>query len=431
MTISSLQVRRAFFCIRLLSIVCSGHCPAKELEARVDPRVELMSIVFRLAGNPEYNPANSKSGYSEEVESYFGTFRDHPVIQKARELRSTRGVSYDAVMSLAVHLTDAKNPDELTPFHPRPDRLDERWQTHEARDFLKLLRDFVRESRFAEFAAKHEAFYARCAARMEKKLSERDYVEFFNRYFGARPTAEFHVILGMLNGGGNYGVGVSFPDGREIISPIIGISSFDSDGLPVFGDDFVPLIIHEFCHSYTNQVVDENADALQEAGERLHALVAEEMASQAYGTWKTVMYESFVRAVVVRAMAAFEGTAAAEKQIVYEESRGFLWTREFGALLTHYEKSRDQYKSFDEFLPEVIAFLRDAAPRYDQKDAEVEKNRPHVVSISPANGDNSVDPAIDTLVITFDRPMTHGRYSLCGDGDSFPQFVSPPRNNEN
>ncbi|MGE3180707.1 MAG: Ig-like domain-containing protein, partial [Phycisphaerae bacterium] len=65
------------------------------------------------------------------------------------------------------------------------------------------------------------------------------------------------------------------------------------------------------------------------------------------------------------------------------------------------------------------------------KDAEVEKNRPHVVSISPANGDNSVDPAIDTLVITFDRPMTHGRYSLCGDGDSFPQVVSPPRYNEN
>jgi hypothetical protein len=58
---------------RLLAVVlCSGLClvpaPAQQparpssqpaqspaIEVRVDPRVELLSIVFRLAGNPEYS----------------------------------------------------------------------------------------------------------------------------------------------------------------------------------------------------------------------------------------------------------------------------------------------------------------------------------------------------------------------------------------
>ena len=41
----------------------------------VDPRVELFSLIFRLAGNPEYNRCGIPS-YNEDVERYFAKYKD-------------------------------------------------------------------------------------------------------------------------------------------------------------------------------------------------------------------------------------------------------------------------------------------------------------------------------------------------------------------
>src|SRR5678816_4139586 len=68
-----------------------------QLLVSVDPRVELLSLIFRLAGNPEYNRPRVDS-YSHDVETHFEAFRDHPVVALASQLRNTRGVSYDACM---------------------------------------------------------------------------------------------------------------------------------------------------------------------------------------------------------------------------------------------------------------------------------------------------------------------------------------------
>ena len=46
----------AFFALGLTPRVASPGDPApRRIEARVDPRIELMSTVFRLAGSPEYS----------------------------------------------------------------------------------------------------------------------------------------------------------------------------------------------------------------------------------------------------------------------------------------------------------------------------------------------------------------------------------------
>ncbi len=75
----------------------------------VDPRVELMSIVFRLAGNPEYQKGRVES-YVNDVETHFDAWREHKIVKMARSLRKSSGVSYDAVMSYAIHLTADLEP---------------------------------------------------------------------------------------------------------------------------------------------------------------------------------------------------------------------------------------------------------------------------------------------------------------------------------
>src|SRR5438046_2918512 len=74
------------------------------LASRVDPRVELLSIVFRLAGNSEYNMSPLKT-YTADIDAYFSPYKEHPAVVLARKLASERDVGFDTVMNLAVHLS--------------------------------------------------------------------------------------------------------------------------------------------------------------------------------------------------------------------------------------------------------------------------------------------------------------------------------------
>jgi hypothetical protein len=92
---------------------------APSLQVKVDPQVELLSLIFRLAGNPEYSQGKVAS-YTQDADQQFGRFRNHAVVSLAQELRRTRGVSYDAVMSLAVHLRDIEGLDLAVPLAGGP-----------------------------------------------------------------------------------------------------------------------------------------------------------------------------------------------------------------------------------------------------------------------------------------------------------------------
>ena len=49
-----------------------------------------------------------------------------------------------------------------------------------------------------------------------------------------------------------------------------------------------------------------------------------------------------------------------------------------------------------------------------------EAGKPTVVKLEPANGATGVDPGIEEIRVTFDRPMATGGMSWCGGGESFP-----------
>ena len=233
------------------------------LSVTVDARVELMSIIFRLAGNPEYNQGKVAS-YLADVDEHFGPYRDHKVVELARNLRRTRGVSYDAVMSMAVHLTDAESLGEKVPLDPHPASLDARWRTDEAREFLRLARQFVSDSSFAEFVAEHQQLYQLAESRLQKVLDEHGHVEWFDQFFGSRPTASFAVAVGLLNGGGCYGPRFQNAEGREELYCILGAWSTDADGNPQFDENMLGTVVHEFCHSYANAIIEHHAEALKE-----------------------------------------------------------------------------------------------------------------------------------------------------------------------
>ena len=71
--------------------------------ARVEESVELMSVIARTAGFDEY--CMDRGGtYTEDVDEWFRSCADQPVVTMMKELRQDHGLGYDAVMNMAIRL---------------------------------------------------------------------------------------------------------------------------------------------------------------------------------------------------------------------------------------------------------------------------------------------------------------------------------------
>ena len=406
-------------------------CPAQANESipvQVDPNVELLSIVFRLAGADEYNQPKSHSPYSDEVEKHFGPFKDHRAVKMAAQLRSDAGIGFDAVMSYATHLA-SRTLDPKFPFAQSEGSLEKRWSPASATRFLAALKQFAADSKADGFFAAHQDFYQKAAERLKAPLASRPFRAWLDGFFGAKPRTKFVATVGLLNGGASYGVSVHYPDGKEEILPVIGAGEFDAQGLPVFDDRAIPLIAHEFCHSYTNPFVDQFAGGLLPSAEKIFPYRKALLARQAYSTPTTMLYESMVRACTARFAMDNNTPAAAKAELARDVGRGFLWTGELAELLGSYEKKRIEYQSFEDFMPKVVTFFGSVADSIETRVGRL----PKVVSISPANGDKSADPATKEIRVEFDRPMRTNSYAVMGDPTKTPPVAQsagravPPR----
>jgi hypothetical protein len=401
----------------------TGQTPpgsARSLRVVVDPRVELMSLIFRLAGNPEYNMARVES-YAADAEKQFGKFRSDAVVTLAQELRSTHGVSYDAVMSMAVHLTDAEHLTLKLPLQPWPESLDQRWTAPDVSNFLAAAGQFVNVSSFQEFLEQHRPLYQTTVARMQTLMEKEAHLEWFDAYFGPRSQAGFTVALGLLNGGGCYGPHFRAADGREELYCVLGVWQTDKQGLPEFTHDAMGTVVHEFCHSYANPLIGRHQAELGASGDELFEHVAERMRSQAYGSGHTLLCESLVRACTVRYVRRYEGEDAAKRAIQDEKRKGFLWMQEMSDLLGEYEAHREQYPTLEDFSPRLVAFFAESAKNIAKTQADLAGKRPKVVSMIPANGAQDVDPGLTAIQVVFDRPMADKSWSLVGGGPHCPE----------
>jgi len=390
----------------------------------VDPRVELMSIVFRLAGNPEYQKGRVDA-YTNDVETHFGPWREHNLVKMARSLRKSSGVSYDAVMDYAVHLTAELEP--VLPFSSLAQSLDGRWRPKAASAFQRELKRFAQDTDFPAFFAAHQPLYSAAVVCMQDVVRQHGHLDWFDRFFGAAPGARFNLILGMLNGGNCYGARTAFDGQAEELYCILGVWSTDDQGRPSFNQGMLATVAHEFCHAYVNPLVYQHKAQLRKSGTQLYARVAARMREQAYGTWSTMMHESLVRASVVCYLRTHEGEQAAEREIARQvDSRHFLWMPELVDLLTEYEAQREIYPDFASFFPRIIRFFDDYTPGFVNTMQAKTQHAPRIVSMHPRNGATDVDPGLDTLSIRFSERM-HGGYSFVGGGPHYPQTLGKPR----
>jgi hypothetical protein len=136
-----------------------------------------------------------------------------------------------------------------------------------------------------------------------------------------------------------------------------------------------------------------------DAASRVYEPVKGPMRQGAYAGGTTLLYESLVRAVSARYVLAHSGVDAERVAIAGEHARGFIWTNELAGLLGQYEADRVRYPIVESFMPKVVEYFNGLAPRIDEMVRAFLANRPKIVSISPADGAEEIDPSLRRIEV--------------------------------
>jgi hypothetical protein len=234
-----------FIALSLCLLVVQFPAQAVEamLEPKVDERIELLGVIFHLAGNPEYNEVKIKS-YESDIDRYFAPYKEDPAVLMARKLYQECGVEYNAVTDMAVLLAP---PPALTPLVPFSDTMPEqRCGRQHAPEFAREVRQFYFRTRFHNFFVAHKALYTTSESRLQNVLRKVD-PSWHEKLFGKARAGNFKLVLSVVNGGSNYAAHVNYPDGRRDTYAIIGCWKPDNEGRPTFAAEDLATI--QFCLS--------------------------------------------------------------------------------------------------------------------------------------------------------------------------------------
>ena len=313
----------------------------------VDQRVELLSIVFRLAEKQEYSYKKFKL-YIDRIDQYFEQYKNHELIQFTKSIISENGIALDGPMWMATHLDDNLN---LLTDAKDIWQQDPRWAKENVEKFVPLLQKFHKDSKFDKFFEDNADLYDEAVKRFVPVLKQMD-LNWLYSFFGKEPAEKFLIKIGFGIGGNCYGTNIDYTNGSRKVYAIMGVQKFDNADLPEFSKKFdFPIVIHEFCHPFVDNLTAKNKELFRESGERISSGAINE----AHTSWEVVLDEALVNACMIKYLKDHDvGQSEIEMWInAIKKAFGFFWIEELVEELEKYDKQRDQYPTLESYMPKL------------------------------------------------------------------------------
>ncbi len=395
----------------LLSIIAFAQKPSDLITSKVDNRVELLSIAFRLADAEEYS-SDVFPDYVNEIEKHYGDYKDHDLIKYIKLIREENGIAYDAVMSFAISITE---PPNMVPIIPFSETIPEkRWGKETALKFLNLLNQFYIDTNSEQFFSEHKKMYQLTSQAFEK-VYENLNLQWYENFYGQEPKGQYKIINAVGIGDMGYGPKIILPNGKEVIYAIMGVSELDSKGAPKFSKDtHFPTVLHEINHSFVNHLIEKFKSELHKSGVAIYKPIQPLMRKQAYTHWPIMISEALVRASVIKYMKDNNSDKELIKKEIKEQlTKGFIWTENLVNELERYDNNRDKYPSMESFMPEIVKFFNQTALNIDSLMQKFDEKTPKVVSMRPSINDSvKVDHSIKKITFNFDQALNGQGYSI-------------------
>lgn len=197
-----------------------------------------------------------------------------------RELNQAHGIGYNAITNVADLLQIKNGIISLQPQYDMSDvfERDSRWNESLLTEFITMLNRFYDKSNFQKFYKNHQKLYKVAEERMDTLLARAN-TDWFENFFG-RSLDGFspEVYISLVNGASNYAMGNN--------SVLIGVFD-DAEGLPnPTNYNTLPVLIHEWGHHFTNQIVFEYWTQMRDAAELIYPYVESAMNQAGYAGQK-------------------------------------------------------------------------------------------------------------------------------------------------
>lgn len=380
--------------------IASIQCLSAQLESKVNECFELVSIAFRLADAGEY-VNNDIPGYAGDVDAYFSKCKNHKLFPYLQELREKYGVSYDAVMCAAAGIRIEKGKVLLLP-HCEISKMDSRWTDATYKTFIAYLNDFYGKSKFREFYTRHSDVYKLAEEKVNQVLGTVN-TQWFESVWGVGLESPV-IIASLSNGRSNYAF-TRIIAGQKKIGIVVGCEG-DSNGLPTCRFDMDYIVVHELLHGYTNPLVNQYWNQLKASVEKIYSSTNSEILKEGpYNHPKAMMFEWFARLL---SLMYFKDNPQPDKPMALAirnmENLGFIWTARSMLFMEHFYNNRQRYPYLQDYMGQIIEFIRYTADNMAQVSKEHEDNTPYVVDTYPVAG-SYMSGKVDTVQIRFSRAM--------------------------
>lgn len=369
------------------------------LPAKVDKRFELTSIVFALAGTPEYCQCDIPS-YKQDIIKAFSPYELTEPINYIRELNQVYGIGYDAVSTTASMLEIVNGKIQLQRQYEIQDigKYDSRWTPDLLSNYILMLNRFYTESDFQNFWETHTELYGMYEEQMNvllQSISE----EWIKTFYGDSEDSKLQTYICLNNGPNNYAV----QDGI-----LIGVlpSLFQRDGL-LFS------ILHEIGHHYSNSLLGPYWPQMEDAANRMYPYIKNLMIKSAYGCAQISLCEGINNLFTLMYFKEYDESDFRWHLKNYTE-KGFIWLPWAVEFMDNFYADRERYPCIRDFIPQLVTFINDISNRYDIVIQEFESRHPYITNTYPSIGSDISD--FDEITISFSESMHTHVYGFAGNG---------------
>lgn len=392
--------------ITLLALLSVQVC-FSQTRAKVDERFELTSIMFTLAGVPEFCQCRVSS-YWEAIQVEMTPYELTEPIHYIRELNQRHGIGYSAVSSTAEMLEIVDGEVRLQPRYDISEigKFSSRWNEALFSKYIDMVNVFYKQSNFHRFFESHKELYAVAENRMDELLASIEN-QWFRSFYGKIVEHEIPVYVSLCNGPNNYALSEGV---------LIGMYG-DSEGMPSpTSANTLFVLMHEFGHHYTNELSSKYWPQMKEAADKMYPYVRKLLYRAAYGDPYTAMVE-WLNNLFILMYYRETGKNDMKSLIKFTTEKGFIWMQRSVEFMDNFYAHRDRYPYIDDFMPQLIGFLNYTADNYDKVIQKYETRKPLITNVYPAMGSDIT--GFDEVVITFSEPML-GSYGFYGTGTDDP-----------
>lgn len=320
------------------------------IEVIIDPNVEMMNILGRLANLIPYKKSDVEiSNYTNDVDEYFSKFKFCSAVNTLKN----HNVCYQRVPEFGMYLNSEDsdfvhdiNDPQFIVSNIRANQVG-----YYSKAFISQVKNFRIKSDFDSFFISHLDYYNSMVDNKIKILKDLEFDKWLKEFYNINNDNKVCLYLTDLSG--NYGI--SYVNQSGEIEPHAVVLGYSNDY------SFIYLLSHEFSHPYTQALVDELYSYLdvRDLFDALYKKNKSKYDSNGYPGGRWVLNETINQACANKfnekcfpsnVLESYENWGINDKKMIY--------VPQISVFFDNYEKNLKKYTQLKDFAPELSELIK-------------------------------------------------------------------------